>query len=123
MSAVDLFHDRLATTIILFFLVAGVWGLIEYARGGAIGGAIAGILVIGQVLVIVQGALGMVLFVWGDRPDDMVHLLYGFTAALVLPFAWSYFRDRNPRQGLLIYSLIALFIVGLAIRGMTTGSS
>ena len=122
MSTVDLFHDRLATTIILFFLVAGVWGLIEYARGGAIGGAIAGILVVGQILVLVQGALGMVLFVWGDRPSDMVLLLYGFTAALVLPFAWSYFRDRSPRQGLLIYSLIALFVVGLAIRGMTTGS-
>jgi hypothetical protein len=122
MSTVELFHDRLATTVLLFFLVAGVWGLIEYARGGAIGGAIAGILVVGQILVIVQGALGMALFVWGDRPSDMVHLLYGFTAALVLPFAWSYFRDRSPRQGLLIYSLIALFVVGLAIRGMTTGS-
>lgn len=122
MSVVELFHDRLATTIVLFFLVAGVWGLIEFARGGSLGGGVAGILVIGQVLVVVQGALGMVLFLWGDRPSDMVHLLYGFTAALCLPFAWSYFRDRNPRPGLLIYSLIALFIVGLAIRGMTTGS-
>jgi hypothetical protein len=122
MSVVELFHDRLATTIILFFVVAGVWGLFEYARGGQLGGNIAGALIIGQVLVVIQGALGMVLFLWGDRPDDMVHLLYGFTAALVLPFAWSYMRDRAPRQGLLIYSLIALFVVGLAIRGMGTGS-
>jgi heme A synthase len=123
MSVVELFHDRLATTIILFFLVAGVWGLVEFARGGQIGGNLAGVLVLGQVLVIVQGALGMALFVWGDRPDDMVHLLYGFTAALVLPFVWSYVRDKAPRQGLLLYSLVALFIVGLAIRGMTTGAA
>ena len=122
MDVVLLFHDRLATTVILFFLVVGLWGLIEFARGGAIGGNIAGMLVIGQILVVVQGLLGMALFVWGDRPDDMVHLLYGFTAALVLPFLWSYVRDRAPRQGLLLYSLVALFIVGLAIRGMTTGS-
>lgn len=122
MSVVELFHDRLATTIILFFAIAGFWGLFEFARGGVLGGAISGILLIGQGLVLVQGLLGLVLFVWGDRPDDMVHLLYGFTAALILPFAWSYFRDRAPRQGLLIYSLIALFIVGLAIRGMTTGA-
>lgn len=121
MSYVLLFHDRLATTIVLFFLVAGLWGLIEFARGGSLGGGIAGILVIGQVLVVVQGTLGMVLFLWGSRPSDMVHILYGLTAALSLPFAWSYFRDRNPRPGLLIYSLISLFIVGLAIRGMTTG--
>ncbi len=121
MSTVFLFHDRLATTIILFFLVAGLWGLIEFMRGGVLSGSIAGILIIGQVLVVVQGALGMVLFVFDNRPDDMVHLLYGFTAALVLPFVWSYVRDKAPRQGLLLYSLVALFIVGLAIRGMSTG--
>jgi heme A synthase len=121
MSYVELFHDRLATTIVLFFAVVGLWGLLEFFRGGQLGGNIAGALVMGQVLIVVQGALGMMLFVWGDRPNDMVHLLYGFTAALVLPFVWSYVRDRAPRQGLLLYSLVALFIVGLAIRGMTTG--
>lgn len=122
MDVVFLFHDRLATTMILFFLGVGLWGLIEFARGGQLGGSIAGMLIIGQVLVVVQGALGMVLFAFDNRPEDLVHLLYGFTAALVLPFVWSYVRDRAPRQGLLMYSLVALFIVGLAIRGMTTGS-
>jgi hypothetical protein len=122
MSVVEIFHDRLATTIIMFFLIAGLWGLIEFARGGQLGGNIAGALIIGQVLIVLQGALGMVLFLWGDRPESLVHLLYGFTAVLALPFVWSYVRDRAPRQGLLLYSLVALFIVGLAIRGMTTGS-
>ncbi|MBA3276174.1 MAG: hypothetical protein H0T72_10290 [Chloroflexia bacterium] len=122
MNVVSLFHDRLATTVILFFVVAGLWGLVEFARGGQLGGNIAGMLIIGQALVVIQGALGMVLFLFDDRPDDLVHLLYGFTAALVLPFVWSYVRDKAPRQGLLLYSLVALFIVGLAIRGMTTGS-
>jgi hypothetical protein len=121
MSVVEIFHDRLATTIIMFFLIAGLWGLIEFARGGQLGGNIAGALIIGQVLIVLQGALGMVLFLWGDRPESLVHLLYGFTAVLALPFVWSYVRDRAPRQGLLLYSLVALFIVGLAIRGMTTG--
>ena len=118
-----LMHDRLSTTVMIYFLVVGLWGLLEFARGGSIGGSIAGALVIGQVLVLVQGAFGVVLWVNGPRPDDSVHILYGATAALVLPFAWSYIRDRAPRQGLLIYSLIALFVFGLAIRGMTTGGS
>lgn len=107
--------------MLLFFLAAGAWGLVEYVRGGALSGNIAGALILGQVLVLIQGGLGMVLFLFGNRPSDLVHLLYGFTAALVLPFVWSYMRNRAPRQGLLIYSLIALFIVGLSIRGMTTG--
>ncbi|CAN5788569.1 hypothetical protein BH24CHL3_BH24CHL3_00150 [soil metagenome] len=121
MSVVELFHDRLAMTVILFFVVASLWGLIEFARGGQLGGTIAGMLIVGQVLIVIQGGLGMVLFVFDERPDDIVHLLYGFTAVLVLPFVWSYVRDKAPRQGLLLYSLVSLFIVGLAIRGMTTG--
>ena len=122
MGTFVLLHDRLATTVVLFFLFLGIWGLFEFARGGVLGGNIAGALVIGQGLVVVQGLLGMVVFLWGDRPSQMLHLLYGFTAALVLPFVWSYFRDRAPRQGLLVYSLVALFIFGLALRGMATGS-
>lgn len=122
MSIVLLLHDRLATTVMLFFLFLGLWGLVEFARGGVLGGNIAGALIIGQVLVVVQGAFGLVLLVMGSRPANMLHMLYGFTAALVLPFVWSYVRDRAPRQGLLLYSLVALFIFGLAIRGMTTGS-
>jgi hypothetical protein len=120
MDFVHLMHDRLATTVMIYFLVVGLWGLLEFARGGAIGGNIAGALVIGQVLVVVQGLFGLAMYVDGPRPSDPIHILYGATAALVLPFAWSYIRDRAPRQGLLIYSLIALFIFGLAIRGMTT---
>ncbi|MGI8484671.1 MAG: hypothetical protein ACR2OU_10460 [Thermomicrobiales bacterium] len=123
MSTVVLLHDRLATTVVLFFVVVGLWGILEFARGGAIGGNIAGAFIIGQFLIIVQGLLGVVLLVGGDRPNQMLHILYGFTAALVLPFVWSYVRDRAPRQGLLLYSIVALFIVGLAIRGITTGGS
>ncbi|HWV36650.1 MAG TPA: hypothetical protein VNZ55_13520 [Thermomicrobiales bacterium] len=121
MSALILLHDRLGTTVILFFVVVGLWGLLEFARGGVLGGNIAGALIIGQILIVVQGLLGLIVFASGDRPQQTLHILYGFTAALVLPFVWSYVRDRAPRQGLLIYSIVALFIVGLAIRGMTTG--
>jgi hypothetical protein len=121
MDVVELLHDRLATTVMLFFLLVSLWGLLEFAKGGSLGGNIAGALIIGQVLVVVQGAFGMVLFLFSDRPEDTIHILYGFTAALVLPFVWSYVRDRAPRQGLLLYSLVSLFVFGLAIRGMTTG--
>jgi hypothetical protein len=39
---------------------------------------------------------------------------------VALPFIWSYMRERDARQALLIFSLGALFVAGLAIRGMTT---
>lgn len=120
MDAIHLLHDNLSTTVMLFFLAVGLWGILEFSRGGQIGGNIAGALVIGQVLVVVQGLFGMILYLFTDDRPHFVHLLYGITAAVSLPFAWSYMRDKAPRPGLLMYSLVSLFIFGLAIRGMTT---
>ena len=75
----------------------------------------------GEVLVAVQVVAGLALLTYGARPPESTHYLYGITGTLVLPFAWSYMKDRDQRQALLIYALICLFIFGLAIRGMTTG--
>ena len=99
----------------------GVWGMLSYLRGGSLSGSLTGALVIGQALVAVQVLAGVGLLVAGVRPPSPVHYLYGATAILVLPFVWSYLRERDQRQALLFYSLLALFIAGLAVRGMTTG--
>lgn len=121
MTVVELLHERLATTVMLFFLFVGLWGLFEYVKGGSLGGNVAGALIIGQVLVVVQVGFGVVMLADGRQPVDTTHYLYGITAVVVMPFMWTYTRDRHPRQGLLLYSLLALFIFGVAIRGMTTG--
>jgi hypothetical protein len=115
-------HDRLSVTVMLFMAAIGFWGLFLYLRGNAVTGSYGGALVIGELLVIVQVVAGVALFAGGARPPTETHYLYGITAILVLPFAWSFFRDRSQRQALMIYSLLALFIYGLAIRGMVTGS-
>ncbi len=100
----------------------GFWGLINFARGGILEGSISGALVVGQVLIGLQGAAGLAIFVEGTyRPADSVHILYGVAAFVTMPFVWSYVRERHPRQGLFFYSLAALFIMGLSIRGIATG--
>jgi hypothetical protein len=106
----------------LFMAAIGFWGLYTFVRGGSLEGSISGSLLIGQALIGVQGLVGLAVFTWGDRPQDSIHILYGIAAFATLPFVWSYVRERHPRQGLLFYSLAALFIMGLAIRGMATGS-
>jgi len=107
--------------MLLFMAVTGTWGVLSYARGGSLTGTIAGTFLIGQGLIALQVIAGVALYIGGYRPASSIHMLYGVTAILVLPFAWSYLRDRSQRQALMIYSLLALFIAGLAIRGMTTG--
>jgi heme A synthase len=115
-------HATLAQTVMYFLFAIGVWGLFEYIRGGELGGSIGGAFVIGQVLVVVQVLLGIVILAGGFTVQS-VHFLYGISAIISLPFAWSYMRARNPRQALVVYSLVALFVCGLAIRGIITGGA
>jgi hypothetical protein len=117
-----LLHDRLALTTMLYMLAVGGWGLVAYVRGQTLSSSLAGALALGQGLVVVQVGAGLLLLGAGARSPDPVHYLYGITAILVLPFAWSYLRQRDQRQALLIYSLIALFIFGLAVRGAMTAA-
>lgn len=112
----------MAITMLLFMGAVGLWGMWSFLRGGVMEGSLSGALIIGQVLIGIQGALGMVLFTNHERPADSVHILYGIAAFVTMPFVWSYVRERHPRQGLFFYSLAALFIMGLAIRGIATGS-
>ena len=105
----------------LFMAAMGLWGLFAYWRGQAVSGSYAGSLMIGEILIVVQVVAGLLLLTAGARPPTATHYLYGITAILVLPFVWSYFRERDQRQALLIYSLVALFIFGLAVRGIMTG--
>lgn len=121
LNAVDLLHDRLATSVLLFMVAVGVWGLVSFLRGGALSGSLAGAFAIGQALIALQVLAGVALVLLGRRPPSSVHYLYGATAVLVLPFVWSYLRARDQRLALLYYSLVTLFIAGLAVRGMTTG--
>jgi hypothetical protein len=114
-------HDRLSVTVMLFMAAVGVWGIVAYLRGQSLSGSYAGALAIGEALVLVQVGAGVAVFATGARPHASSHYLYGVTAVLVLPFAWSYLRTRDQRQALLIYGLIALFIFGLAVRGAITG--
>ena len=107
--------------MMLFMAAVGGWGIFSYLRGQSMTGSYAGALAIGEALVVVQTGAGVAMLATGTRPHTATHYLYGLTAVLVLPFAWSYLRTRNQRQALLIYGLVALFIFGLAVRGVFTG--
>ena len=107
--------------MMLFMAAVGLWGIVAYLRGQSISGSYGGALAIGEALILVQVGAGVAMFATGARPPSTTHYLYGLTAVLALPFAWSYLRARSQRQALLIYSLVTLFIFGLAVRGIITG--
>lgn len=113
-------HNSLALSMLYFMLVCGVWGLIS-ALGQGLSASLSGALVIGEALIVVQGALGALSYAGGSRPGQGVHVLYGLTAVITLPAIYSYARGRSSKQQALLFGFGALFIFGLAIRGMVTG--
>jgi hypothetical protein len=108
-------------TVMLYMAALGIWGVVAYLRGQSVSGSFAGALVIGEIVVVGQVLAGLALFAEGARPPTSTHYLYGISAILVLPFVWSIFRERDQRQAVLMYGLVALFIFGLAVRGIMTG--
>lgn len=112
-------HGRVATAIVLYYTLVGLWGLWLGLRGSGPTPSFTGALVIGWLAAMVQGALGLVVFAT-RAPSQSLHVLYGLALALAIPLAATLVRDRQPRAVSLAYGCMALFAAGLAIRGITT---
>lgn len=113
-------HERLASTAILFFLAAGLWGLVTHFRRRSVGPEYWGILAIGELLILVQGVLGALLWLGGDRPGRAIHLLYGVVAVITLPAYYAFSRGQDDRRAALTYGLICLFLVAIGLRAAGT---
>ncbi len=101
-------------------LFCGLWGLVAYFRGSRVTPSYTGALFLGEAIIAVQGILGMVMVVLGLLPRDLMHFLYGVASLLALPVAFTYMKGRTDREAQLVFSLVALFVFGLAIRAQTT---
>jgi len=122
MAALDVLHARLLVTILLFFGVLTVWGLVGYLRGQAISGSYKGALAIGELLMLAQFLIGVLLLIGGAQPfRPSIHILYGIVAIITLPGTFAYTRGRDDRWEQLIYVVVCLFLCGIALRALGTG--
>lgn len=119
-----LIHERLATSMLLFLAVAGLWGLGSYLLRRGMSPSYWGILAVGELLILAQAIAGVALWMDGARPARTIHLLYGVVAAIVLPGYYAYSRGQDDRRTALNYGLICLFLIGISLRaiGTATGS-
>ncbi len=116
-----LIHDRLATAILLFSLLAGVWALASALRRRGVDGTLWGILASGELLFVAQGLIGAVQWLAGARPERSVHLLYGFVTALSLPAYYAFSRGRDDRRAAWVYAGLCLFLAVISLRAAATG--
>lgn len=120
--SVVLVHSRFAVSVILYMFIVGVWGIGSYFKKTEVSGSYRGALFIGELMLVVQGILGVTLVISGYRPKEPLHFVYGGLSVFILPLLMNFVRVRPKHQGPLIYGIGTLFIMGLAIRAMMTGA-
>jgi heme A synthase len=117
----QLIHGRLALTILLYTFAMGAWAALIFFRNRGIESSYWGALVIGEVVMLAQGVLGLVMVIVGLHPADILHFLYGVLVAFSWPGTYIYTHARQGRAEAGIYSIVSFFIFGLAIRALMTG--
>src|SRR5688572_14272163 len=120
-------HDGLANTAVLFVAALGLWALVLRFRSQPLNGTWFGAAMIGEVLIVIEGALGGLLYLQGYNatlPRPFMHILYGIVALITLPAAQSYFgnlEDENVKT--LAMAATCAFLWGILLRASFVAQS
>jgi hypothetical protein len=113
-------HMGLANTAVLFVAVLGLWALALRVMGRRLESPWYGAAIIGELLILVQGVVGGLLYLQGmgsTLPRPFMHILYGVVAVICLPAAQSYFgnlEDENVKT--LAMAATCAFLWGILLR-------
>lgn len=116
MGTFFLLHQGLSRAVIIYAFLLFAWGLLRYIRGEGLVDSYFGAVIIGEALILVQGAFGGALFAQGLAAGRGIHYLYGFLAIISFPATFAFTRGETGRREMLIWALISLFVFGLGIR-------
>ena len=113
-------HAGLANTAALFLAAIGLWALYQRIRSKPLGSNWFGAMVIAEVLLLIQSAIGTILYFQGfgaALPRPFIHILYGVVSIITLPAAYGYFgslEDENVTS--LAMAVTSLFLWGIVLR-------
>lgn len=115
-------HHVLSDMIGLYSLLLGAWSLLNFLRRRPPDGNINGALAIAVGLFVIEGIVGVILWLTGLTPGrGLLHVLYGVTIMLTIPGIFAFTRGSNTTRESLLYGLGMLFIWGLNERAAFTG--
>ena len=114
-------HDRVGNAVPLYMVLLGIVSFVNYFRGQGLDGSVIGAIVVGEILMILQATLGIILFVAFNRINNLgIHFLYGSVSVIFLPGLWMYTRGATDRRSSLIWGVAGVFMMGLALRAIGT---
>jgi len=115
-------HQRLAVAVILYLVLAALWGLGLFIRKQPMSPAYRGMLTIAEGVLIAQTLVGIVVYLTAPHPRTVLHFLYGALSVLIIPGASVFAQGRREARHPLIFGIATIFLTGLAIRATTTGT-
>ncbi len=115
-------HGRLANTVLYYVAILAIWGLWRVLRKEEVGSSYWGALVIAEILILVQVAFGVFLWLDSHRPlGGWMHTLYGAVGAISLPAVYLFMKGRSDRKGMLLFGLVLLAMIAIVVRSIVTG--
>jgi CDP-diglyceride synthetase len=114
-------HGALSRTAILLTFILAIWGYFRFFRKEGVSSSYWGALVIAEILYAVQGLIGVILYILGERPAEWVHILYGVVSLLVIPGVFAYTKGDQARRSMLLYASFLLFLAVMFFRSVQTG--
>ncbi len=117
-------HASIATTVMLFNTVLGVWGLLKFLRKqDNIDGSFWGAIALSPVLGLAQAIIGVIMIGRGfGSVVRLVHYLYGTLCVIAVPATFAFTRGRDDRGALLIYSMILILTAIFGLRAYMTAA-
>ncbi len=114
-------HQGFARAFLAYSALMGVWGIGLFLINRNPSGGYLGALILDEALALLQGAVGLIVRTQGYVPHDALHYLYGIVAVVTLPTAYFMSDEGASRRDSLYFGLAGLFLVGVALRGASTG--
>ena len=117
-------HGRLANTALIYCVIMAVWGLIQFFRGKGVSGGYFGAIVIAEVLLAIQGLIGLILwFGVSTFKPGWVHGLYGIVLLMGAPLVYAYTKGKHDRPEMLLYAVAFVIMIALVLRAMVTAAA
>ena len=117
-------HASIATTVMLYNTVVGVWGFIKYLRKQQfVDSNFWGAAALSPILGLIQAVLGIVMIGMGLGANvRLVHYLYGALVVIAVPATFAFTRGRDDRGALLIYAAVLLLTAAFGARAYVTAT-
>ena len=120
-NALVVLHGFGARALVAFAVLLGIWGTYAYFLNQKLSGGFRSSYLIMAGLAMLQGLVGLVTLALGQRPTELLHIVYGVFAVIFLPGAYLYAHGGSQRRETVILAG-ACWVVSIAfIRGIFTG--